>query len=133
MTEQPLGRSTFAMQFKNGMNVLLYPMSVDSQKHGHMEATILHVSEYAASTTNMWYVLGADNLVADQFLSQGPVVSLICRMKTDSTTKSGYYWSSVGGKDVTVSSGTIVTAKIVTDECAPITKLFSGLAEDSEG
>ena len=120
---------TVAQQLKKDMKVLLYPSSIDSQKYGHMEAWIDHIGEYAASTSNMWYVVGMDNLVADQFLSQGPVVLVTCRIKTDMAAKNGYYWSSEGGKQLTVPNGTFVTAKIITDESAPITKLFNGLKE----
>ena len=122
-----------AKQFKKDMKVLLYPTSVDSQKYGHMEAWVDSVGEYASSTTNMWYVLGAENLVADQFLANGPVVSVVCRIKTDNSTKSGYYWTGKDGKNLTISNGEFVSAKIITDESAPITKLFNNLKEKLEG
>lgn len=124
---------TIAQQLKEDMKVLLYSSSADSQTYGHMEGWIDSIGEYAANTSNMWYVVGADNLMADQFLSQGPVVLVTCRIKTDDGAKSGYYWSSENGKQLTVSNGTFVTAKIITDESAPITKLFNGLKEKWEG
>lgn len=120
-------------QLKKDMKVLLYPTSVDSQKYGHMEAWIDSIGEYAAGTSNMSYVLGTDNLVADQFLNDGPVVSVVCRIKTDSSTKSGFYWTSDNGKALSVSNGTLVSAKIVTEECAPITKLFNNIKENIGG
>ncbi len=122
-----------AKQLEKDMKVLLYPTSVDSQKYGHMEAWVDSVGEYAAATSNMWYVVGADNMVADQFLQQGPVVSVVCRIKTDANTDSGFYWTSEKGKDVTVSNGTFVSAKIITDECAPITKLLNSIKDKLEG
>ena len=122
-----------AKQLKKDMQVLVYPSSVDSQKYGHMEAWIESVGEYAATTSNLWYVVGADNLVAEQFVANGPVVSVICRIKTDTTTDSGFYWTSESAKDLVISNGSFVSAKIVTDECAPITKLFASLKELLEG
>lgn len=122
-----------AKQLEKDMKVLVYPVSVDSQKYGHIEATVDSIGEYAVTTSNMWYVLGADNLVAEQFLSNGPVISVVCKIKTDSETKSGYYWSSENGKDIIISNGTFATVKIVTDESAPITKLFSDIKEKLEG
>ena len=121
-----------AGQLKEGMEVMVYPASVDSQKYGHMEAWVESVGEYPASVNNMWYVLGADNLTADQFLANGPVVSVVCRLRTDSTAKSGYYWSSESGVELSVANGTGVSAVIVTDRCAPITKLIHGLKEQLE-
>ena len=122
-----------AKQLKKDMQVLVYPTSVDSQKYGHMECWVESIGEYAAATTNMWYVVGADNLIAEQFVASGPVVPVICRFKTDSSTKSGLYWTSDNAKDLTVSNGSFISAKIVVDECAPITKLINGLKEKLEG
>lgn len=118
-----------AQQLENDMEVLVYLTNVDSQKYGHMIATIKTVGEYAAATNNMWYVLGANNLVGEQFLSVGPVVSVICEIEPDATTKSGYHWTNNNGKALSVSNGSFVSAKIVTSECAPITKLFNGLKD----
>lgn len=115
------------------MKVLLFPYSVDSQESGHMEATIVSVSEYAVSTNNMWYVLGNGNLISEQFLANGPVVSVVCKIKMDDSTDSGFYWSSDNGKDVVIPNGEFLSAKIVTDECAPITKLIRNLKEKLEG
>ena len=85
------------------------------------------------TTSNMWYVVGADNLIAEQFVANGPVVPVVCRFKTDSSTQSGLYWTSENAEDLIVSNGTFVSAKIVVDECAPITKLINGLKEKLEG
>ena len=125
--------SAYAGQIKKDMKILLYPSSVDTQKTGHMEARVESVGEYSVNTANMCYVLGANNLVAEQFVSQGPVITVVCRLKTDPSTKSGYWWSSRNGKNVTLSNGSFVSAKIVVDESAPITKLFNGLKEKLEG
>lgn len=113
-----------AQKLESGMQVLVYPAAVDSQKYGHMEAEIIGVDEYAANIASMSYVLGTDNLLADQFAANGPVVAVVCRLKTDAAAKSGYYWSSAAGRSLSVQNGSIVSAKIIVDECAPITKLI---------
>lgn len=121
-----------AGRLAEGMEVMIYPVSVDSQQYGHMEGWVESVGAYPANTNNLWYVLGADNLMADQFLSNGPVMAVICRLRTDPDTKSGYYWSSKSGGELTMANGTGVSAVIVTDRCAPITKLIRGLKEQLE-
>lgn len=123
----------YAQKFEKGMEVLVYPTSIDSQKYGHMEAEIISVDEYATNTNSLAYVLGSGNLVAEQFASNGPIVSIVCKIKTDTETKSGYYWSSNSAKNLTISNGTLITAKIVVDECAPITKLIGKFKDDMEG
>lgn len=122
-----------AKQLKAGMEVILYPSSVDSRKYGHMEAEIFSVSKFSVNASNLKYVVGSDNLIADQFVNNGPIISVICKIKTDSSSNSGYYWSTENGKNLTVSNGTLMSAKIVIDECAPITKLFNNLKEQLEG
>ncbi len=122
-----------AQKFKTGMEVLVYPGSVDSQKYGHMEAKIVSVEEYATNTSSLAYVLGSGNGLAEQFAANGPIVEVVCELKTDSATKSGFHWTSESAKNLTVSNGTIVSAKIVVDECAPITKLIDIFKDDAEG
>jgi len=116
-----------AQKLQKDMRVLLYPVSIDSQKYGHMEAWIDSVEKYAANTGNLWYVLGNDNLVADQFLSSGPVVAVVCRLRTDSSTKSGFFWSSEKGNELIIPNGSVVSAKIIIEETTPISKLLNHL------
>lgn len=123
----------YAQKFEKGMEVLVYPTSIDSQKYGHMEAEIISVDEYATNTNSLAYVLGSGNMVAEQFASNGPIVSIVCKIKTDKETKSGFYWSSDSAKNLTISNGTVISAKIVVDECAPITKLIGKFKDDMEG
>lgn len=118
-----------AAQLTEGMRMLVNPASVDSQKYGHMEASIVSIGQYPANVNNMWYVLGADNLVADQFLANGPVVTVVCELRTDESTKSGYYWSSGSGGELTVANSVYASATVITDESAPITKLIRGLKD----
>jgi hypothetical protein len=120
---------TVAESLKEGMNASLYLASVDSQKYGHMEAVINKIGKYTVSTSNMGFVLGADNLVAEQFLANGPVVAVICEIKTDTESKSGYYWTNDNGKELTVSNGAYVSAKVVVSEDRPISKLLGSIKD----
>lgn len=119
----------YAPKYQEGMEVLVYPTAVDSQKYGHMKAEIIAVEKYATNTGSFAYVLGSDNMVAEQFAANGPVVAVVCKLETDANTQSGYYWSSDASKNLTISSGTVVTAKVVVEECAPITKLIGEIQD----
>ena len=112
-----------------GMDLLVYPQSVDAQLYGHMLAKIKNIDSYAASKSNMSYVLGADNLLADAFSQDGAVVAVSCELIADATSFNGYYWSSQRGKKLDVKNGTTVSAKIITERNAPITLLFVKLKE----
>ena len=106
------------------MTVAVYPTFVDSQQYGHMEATIESVGKYAASTKNIQYVIGSDNMISDQFLSQGPVIEIVCRITSDNSSSNGCYWTNNTGKDQSVPIGAFVSVKAVTKEEAPISKVF---------
>ena len=121
-----------ANQLEVGMKTLVYPDSVDSQKYGHMEAVVENIGKHAASVNNLVYVLGSGNMMVEMFANNGPIVAVVCRLITDDKTDSGYYWSSDNGKDITISNGSLVTAKIVTEECAPISKLFANIKKKVE-
>jgi HlyD family secretion protein len=122
-----------AQKFAKGMKVLIYPTAIDSQKYGHMEAEIVSIEPYATNTESLFYMLGSGNMVAEQFASNGPIVSVVCKIKNDNSTKSGYYWSSDKAQNIVVSNGNVISAKIVTEECAPITKLIGDFKDIMEG
>lgn len=113
---------------KPGMNVLIYPSTVNKQEYGHMEATVIKVDEYITSTTDMQQQLGDTNLV-EAFMQNGPVVEVRCELKADPSTVSGYYWSSNKGASVNVDGGTMVEASVVISEKPPISLLIPFLKE----
>lgn len=120
-----------AASVKPGMKLTVTPAIADAQKYGHMEAEVLFVDTYAANYNGMISTLGES--ITTIFTSGGsPVVAVTCKIATDENTKSGYKWSGKKGKNAVVENGVIATVEIITEENAPITKLFSGLKTDSE-
>lgn len=111
-----------------GMDVMIYPTTVNKQEYGHMKGNVRSVASYVTSAADMQKTLGNDNLV-EAFLANGPVVEVVCSIETDNSTASGYYWSSKKGKDVTLTEGTMLTASVVTERKAPITMLIPYLKE----
>ena len=115
-------------KIKKGMEVMVYPTTVNKQEYGHMEAVVKSVDGYLTSSDEMQKQLGNENLV-ESFLQNGPVVKVTCTLREDDTTASGYFWSSKKGKDVSITAGTMVEANIVTEKKAPITMLIPLLKE----
>lgn len=110
------------------MKVLIYPSTVNKQEYGHMEATVVNVDDYITSTTDMQQQLGDSNLV-ESFMQNGPVVEVRCELKEDTSTVSGYYWSSNKGASVNIDGGTMVEASVVISEKPPISLLIPFLKE----
>ena len=117
-----------AKKIERGMTVNVSLNSLDSQSYGHMVARVVNVDAYAASSAGMSSVLGSGNYMESAFTSSGPVVAVACELYPDDT-QSGYYWSNEKGAKVTVTNGSLATAKIVTEEVAPISKLFAKINE----
>ncbi len=118
---------TEARKIHSGMEIQIYPAGVDNQQDGHMTGTVVSIGEYAVGVNNMAYVLGVDNQLADIFISSGPVVSVVCEIKTDSGSENGFFWTNANGKKLAVGNGTLFSAKIITGEYAPISKIFGNL------
>ena len=115
-------------KIKTGMEVKVYPSTANKQEYGHINAFVTHVDEYVTSAEEMKNKLGDDSLV-QSFSGSGPVVQVMCFLKLDPSTKSGYDWSSRKGAEVELSPGTPVSADIVTEKKAPITMLIPLLKE----
>ena len=118
-----------AKKLERGMQANITLDSLDSNSYGNMVARIINIDAYATPNEGIASVMGSNNNLAAAFTKDGAVVAVACELWPDSTTASGYYWSNPKGAGVQVQNGSLVTAKIITDEVAPITKLFSKLRD----
>ncbi|MBQ2004757.1 MAG: hypothetical protein II239_07085 [Peptococcaceae bacterium] len=105
-----------------GMEVVVCPTTVNQQIYGNMMGEVVAVDEYVTSYSTMQSALGSDAL-AQMFAQQGPVVGVTCKLRTDDSTASGFWWSNKKGGTLELAEGTIVMADIITEEKAPITML----------
>ena len=118
-----------AKKLERGMQVNITLDSLDSNSYGNMVARIINIDAYATPKAGMSSVIGSDNNLESTFNKDGAVVAVACELYPSSDTVSGYYWSNAKGASVDVKNGSLVTAKIITDEVALITKLFSKLRD----
>lgn len=118
-----------AKKLERGMQVNITLDSLDSNSYGNMVARVINIDAYATPKDGMNSVIGKDNNLESSFNKDGAVVAVACELFPSADTVSGFYWSNAKGASVNVKNGSLVTAKIVTDEVAPITKLFSKLRD----
>ena len=98
-----------AQQLKENMKVQVF-LNVESKKH-YLEASILEIGEYAVDVNHLSYVVGNNNLIADRFIHQGPIVSLICTLQDNCDAQN-------------IKLGSLLDIRIITEELKPIQKLF---------
>ncbi|MBQ3011718.1 MAG: HlyD family efflux transporter periplasmic adaptor subunit [Oscillospiraceae bacterium] len=118
-----------AKKLERGMIAYVYLSSADKQTYGHMEARVINIDSYAASAKGMSYVIGSDNNLSSHFTKDGAVVAVTCELYPDPNTTSGFYWSNDKGGSLTVTNGSLVSAKVIVEEIPPISKMFAKIQE----
>ncbi len=108
-----------ARKLKPGMDVYIFPSVINKQEYGHIVGKVAEVSDHAADAVNMVEQLGSQSL-ADDFRKAGTVVEVRCMLEKDPMTESGYKWSTNKGSKITLNSGTLVGATVVTEYKRPI-------------
>ena len=114
-----------------GMKVNIYPGNLPKEEYGHMTGRVRVVAEYVTSYADLYTRFG-DEQLASSFVSDGAVLQVICDIDSDSSSKSGYAWSTVKGKNVNVAAGTPLEGTMIVREVPPITMLLPKLKEKLE-
>ncbi|HEY2390035.1 MAG TPA: NHLP bacteriocin system secretion protein [Candidatus Angelobacter sp.] len=115
--------SSDAKEIKNGMQVQVSPSSIKREEYGFMKGETEHVSDYPATPAAL--MRNFENESLTQVLSStGPVTEVRVSLKLDPGTPSGFQWSASKGPPVVITSGTICTVRIVTQEQQPISLVF---------
>lgn len=105
---------------KDGMPVLVSPRNAKREEYGAMIGTVASISEFPASLPGIVSVLHNEDLAAS-FASDGPPYAGRVALEPDSTTVSGFAWTSARGNDVDITSGTMATVEVVVDLRPPVT------------
>jgi HlyD family secretion protein len=102
-----------------GMVVHVEPTMVVREEYGAIIGQIVGISEFPVTPQGMAADLHNDTLVK-QFSQDGAPYVAKVRLDPDSTTVSGYRWSSGKGPSLRLSSGTLARAEVTTREQPPI-------------
>ena len=116
--------STEGKRIEPGMKVKLSPSTVEVEEYGFIWGTVIYVSEYPSSYQGMLRVLGNENLAQSFMTSSGPPIAVRLSLDKDSSTFSGFKWTSGQGPPIHVRTGTICQTRIEVDESSPIELLF---------
>lgn len=119
---------TSGKNVKEGMKVNVYATNLPKEEYGHMTATVISVADYVTSYADLYTKLG-DETLANTFSGSGAVLEVVCELDTDSTTESGFVWSTDKGREVELEVGTLLQGSVITEEVPPITRLIPKLKE----
>lgn len=109
-----------------GMNAHLSPTTVRVEEDGSMRGLVTSAGDFPATHEGMMRIIRNELLVRK--LSQGgsPIEIFVSPIPSPDTV-SGYQWTSAGGPNQTIHSGTIIRGSIIVDEQAPISLVIPWL------
>jgi HlyD family secretion protein len=134
VTVEPAGTLTRVLMFiplegrriEAGMRVEMVPGGVKPEETGYFLGTVDGVSDAPLSGTALDRYLKNEVLV-DQFTEGGGAYLVNVSVQADSTTVSGYKWTSRTGAPIAFGSGTLVTGKIIVRETRPVALIIPAL------
>ncbi|MBD2694675.1 NHLP bacteriocin system secretion protein [Anabaena catenula] len=107
-------------QIKSGMSVQVTPSFTKREKEGGIVGVIQNISAFPVTTQDIAAIIGNQE-IADSLAGKGEGrVQAFVQLQEDSTTFSGYKWSSSLGPNLKISSGTTTTVQVKVNEVAPI-------------
>ncbi|HAA30895.1 MAG TPA: NHLP bacteriocin system secretion protein [Cyanobacteria bacterium UBA8553] len=105
-----------------GMTVQITPQTIKRERFGGIVGTITTVSAFPITKEAAANVVGNPEVVAGLASDkQEGLMQVFADLEHDSTTFTGYKWSSSKGPQLKVSSGTTTTVRVKVEERAPIT------------
>ena len=106
-----------------GMEVKIYPSTVQKEEYGYMLGTVVDVPDYPVSTETVMATLGNEAL-ATELTGEGAPLEVRVDLIADENTVSGYAWSGKKGATVNVENGTICSAAVVVANQRPISMVI---------
>ncbi|WP_414543916.1 NHLP bacteriocin system secretion protein [Nostoc sp. CCY0012] len=121
-------------KIQSGMTVQITPQIVKRERFGGMVGTITSVSPFPITKEGAINLVGNPEVVAGLMSQkQEGVMQVFADLEPDSSTFSGYKWSSSIGPQLKISSGTTTVVRVKVEERAPLTyvlpilRSFSGI------
>ena len=131
--ESPIGLSYFALkdgkQLQPGMSILITPDTVQRERFGGIVGKITRVSPLPVTPEGTASVIGNAEVVKNLMGEQGAAIEVKANLLSDSSTFSGYKWSSSKGPKLKITSGTTAIVRVTVEERAPITFVLPILRE----
>ncbi|GAA3522410.1 hypothetical protein GCM10022393_41220 [Aquimarina addita] len=113
-------------KIKVGMEALVVPSTVQPQEYGFMKGRVTYVSDFPVTQQGMMTSVKNDQLVQG-LLAMGAPFEVYVEFEKDTTSHSGFRWTSAKGPDVVINEGTSCMGKITVKTEAPATIVIPAL------
>jgi len=102
------------------VEVQVTPTTVKRERFGGIKGTVTSVSVFPITKEGAALSVGNADLV-ESMVAKGPQLEVVAKLKPDTSTFSGYAWSSSKGPPMKMSSGTTTAVRATVEEVPPIT------------
>lgn len=111
-------------QIKPGMPVQVTPSFAKREREGGIVGTVANISAFPVTTQDITAIVGNKEIAASLAGKGEAKVQALVELEENSTSISGYKWSSSNGSDVKISSGTSTSVQVKVGEKAPISYII---------
>lgn len=111
-------------QVSTGMKVQITPSQVKREQFGGIVGKVKMVSPYIPTVQGVNALIGSEEATRLLLPNGSARVEVFIELEDDSSTRSGYKWSSSKGPDISLESGTLSTVQVLVEERAPITYIL---------
>ena len=118
-------------RIRPGMPIQVTPDSVQRARFGGILATVTSVSAAPVTKDGATATVGNAEVV-QSLMPQGGYIEVRARLETDSSTPSGYRWSSSRGPETPITEGLTHSTRVTIEGRAPVTYLMPVLREASQ-
>lgn len=115
-----------AIDLQPGDAVSMNVSSAPAQAFGVLRGTVTSVDAYPETRQQILEFLGGNELLGNQFLTNGDPIGVTVDLKVRAGTVSGFQWSTKTGPPFQLESQTVVSAQISLPGEKPITWVLPG-------
>jgi len=117
-------------KIKSGMDIFITPDTVKRERFGGIVGTVTNVSTYPITKQGASSIVGNAEVIEEIISKVGTVIAVQAKLQLDSSTSSGYKWSSSNGpENLSITSGTTTITRVTLEKQAPITLVLPILRE----
>lgn len=115
-----------AVDLQPGDAVSMTVSSAPAQAFGVLRGTVTSVDAFPETREQILDFLGGNDLLGNQFLSNGDPIGVTVDLTVDADTVSGFKWSTTAGPPFQLESQTVVSAQISLPGEKPISWVLPG-------
>lgn len=113
-----------------GMQIQVTPDTVERERFGGIVGQVTSVSPIPVTKEGATSTIGNAEVV-QSLMPEGGYIEVRARLQTDSSTPSGYHWSSSRGPEMKITSGLTHSTRVTIEGRAPVTYFLPILREAS--